>query len=169
MKVVVQDANILIDLEKAGILDLWFQLGHETHTTDQITRELRGDGSKGALAYIRRKVIKERKFTFEELAEIGTLREKCGGGTSFEDCSVLYLACEIGACVLTGDGPLRRQSEARSIEVHGMIWIFDELVAACLLAPAIAADKLRGLLDSGSYLPQSICDQRVQHWLRMSK
>lgn len=169
MKVVVQDANILIDLEKAGILDLWFQLGHETHTTDQITRELQGDGSIGALAYIRRKVIKERSFTFEELAAIGTLQEECGGGPSFNDCSVLYLACELGACLLTGDGPLRKQGEVREVEVRGLIWIFDELVAHGLLAPAIAADKLLGLLDSGSFLPQSICDQRIQHWLKTSK
>lgn len=169
MKVVVQDANILIDLEKAGILDLWFQLGHETHTTDQITRELRGDGCKGALAYIRRKVIKERRFTFEELSEIGTLREECGGGTSFNDCSVLYLACELDACLLTGDGPLRKQGKSRDLEVRGMIWIFDELVGHGLLAPAIAADKLRGLLDGGSFLPQTICDQRIQQWLKTKK
>ena len=36
MRIAVQDANVLIDLELAGLFDLWFQLGVETHTTDLI-------------------------------------------------------------------------------------------------------------------------------------
>lgn len=165
MKVVVQDANILIDLETAGILDLWFQLGHETHTTDQVTGELERGNVQGALAYIRRKVILERRFTFEELTEIATLQEECGGGPGFNDCSVLYLAREMGACLLTGDGPLRREGKVRMIEVRGVIWIFDQLVANRLLPPQIAADKLQGLLDAGSFLPLDVCEQRIHLWL----
>lgn len=41
MRIAVQDANVLIDLELAGLFDLWFQTGIETHTTDFIRAELK--------------------------------------------------------------------------------------------------------------------------------
>ena len=40
LRIAVQDANVLIDLELAGLFDLWFQTGIETHTTDLIRAEL---------------------------------------------------------------------------------------------------------------------------------
>ncbi len=35
-KIAVKDANIFIDMEYMGILDLWFQLGHETITSNLV-------------------------------------------------------------------------------------------------------------------------------------
>jgi len=53
MKIAVQDANVLIDLELAGLFDLWFQLGIATHTTDLIKGELEDGGHLQALAYFK--------------------------------------------------------------------------------------------------------------------
>jgi hypothetical protein len=33
MKIAVKDANVFIDMESMGILDLWFLLGYETLTS----------------------------------------------------------------------------------------------------------------------------------------
>jgi hypothetical protein len=41
MKIPVQDANVLINLELTGLFDLWFQTGIETHTTDLIRTKVR--------------------------------------------------------------------------------------------------------------------------------
>ena len=41
MKIAVKDANFFIDLEIAGLLELWFQLGVEIHTSAFIRQELR--------------------------------------------------------------------------------------------------------------------------------
>lgn len=160
----MQDANILIDLELAGILDHWFQLDHETHTTDQITRQLENGGHKGALIYIREKIIIERSFSFEELSEIESLRESCGRGPDFNDCSMLYLAIELGACLLTGDKQLRKESEAREVEVRGILWVFDQIVENNLIVPPIAAERLYLLLNEGSFLPAQECESRIQRW-----
>ena len=53
MKIAVQDANVLIDLELAGLFDLWFQLGIGTHTTDLIKGELEDGGHVQAQAYFK--------------------------------------------------------------------------------------------------------------------
>ncbi len=44
MKVAIKDANVFIDLEIAGLFDLWFQLGIETHTSVFIQEELENGG-----------------------------------------------------------------------------------------------------------------------------
>jgi len=44
------------------------------------------------------------------------------------DCFALSLAEDIDNCILlTGDGSLRRVAENKKIEVHGILWITDEL------------------------------------------
>ena len=40
MKIAVKDANVFIDLESMGILDLWLLLGYETFTSDFVVTEL---------------------------------------------------------------------------------------------------------------------------------
>ena len=41
MILAIQDAKILIDLHKAGLLEAYFRLGIETHTTDLVLLEVR--------------------------------------------------------------------------------------------------------------------------------
>jgi hypothetical protein len=53
LKIAVQDANVLIDLELSGLFDLWFQAGIETHTTDLIRAELERGTHEQALAYFK--------------------------------------------------------------------------------------------------------------------
>ena len=159
----------MIDLEMAGLLDLWFQLGHETHTTDQIRRQLEEGGHEGALTYIRTEVIIERRFSGDELFAIGELMNSCRSGPDFNDCSILFLALELEACLLTGDGALRKESEERAVEVRGTIWIFDQLIETGLLLPKVAADKLQGLLDRGRFLPVEISKQRIEDWRKTGK
>jgi hypothetical protein len=41
--------------------------------------------------------------------------------------------------VLSGDRPLRSIAEAKDLEVHGTLWIMDQLVSNALLNPSLAA------------------------------
>lgn len=44
------------------------------------------------------------------------------------DCFALSLAEDIEDCILlTGDGPLRGIADGNGIEVHGVLWLMDEL------------------------------------------
>ena len=172
MKVAVKDANVFIDLESMGLLDLWFQLGIETLTSSFVVMELEEGGHQNALACIRAGQAREAIISGEEMAGrfMDFLDEFTLTGLSDADLSVIYLAIREEAMVLSGDRLLRNTAEARHIEVHGTLWIMDELVKASILKPAVAADRLEALMQrTGSerrYLPVKDCLERIQHWRR---
>jgi hypothetical protein len=103
MRIAVQDANVLIDLELAGLFDLWFQLGVETHTTDLIKGELEDGGHVQALAYFKSGQVREHGLSFEELDQVSELEREVGSKAKFNDCSVLFLAMKLDAMLISGD------------------------------------------------------------------
>lgn len=163
-KIAVQDANVIIDLELASLLDLWFQAGVETHTTDLIKYELEDGEHQQALAYFQSGHIIEHELSADELFEVSALEIEVNSKAKFNDCSVLYLSRKIGAMLISGDKPLRRAGKDRHIEVHGTLWIFDLLVDEKLITPKLAAAKLRHLLDQKRFLPKAECEARLSKW-----
>lgn len=166
MKIAVKDANVFIDLEIAGLLELWFQLGIETHTSVFIREELRDGDHHETLSHFDSGNVTAHDFDFTQIVEIESLLNEVNRAAKFNDCSVLYLAEKLGSPLLSGDGALRKSATRRGIEVKGTLWIFDELVAAGLLTPKTAAVKLRLLLSEGSFLPRSACDERLERWAK---
>src|SRR4051794_13505367 len=100
MTIAVQDANVLIDLELAGLFDLWFQVGIETHTTSFIRAELERGSHEQALAYFESGQVREHGLSFEELVQVSTLEHEVGSKAKFNDCTVLFLAMKIEAVLI---------------------------------------------------------------------
>lgn len=165
MKIAVQDANVLIDLELAGLFDLWFQTGIETHTTDFIRAELEKGGHTQALAYFESGQVRGHGLSFEEIMAVSELEREIGSKAKFNDCTVLFLALKLDAMLLSGDKPLRRAGNEKQIEVHGTLWIFDQLVERKLLPPGIAAAKLEHLCSLDRFFPDAECHARLKRWL----
>jgi predicted nucleic acid-binding protein len=172
MRIAVKDANVFIDLESMGILDLWFQLGHETITSSYVVIELEDGGHANALASIRAGLVREEVISGEEMAGdfgdlLGELEES---GLSVTDVSVLFLAMREKAVLLSGDKQLRKQARLRTIEVHGTLWMMDQLVATGILVGPVAADRLETLMartgKERRYLPAGECEARIQRWRR---
>ena len=164
MRIAVQDANVLIDLELAGLFDLWFQLGVKTHTTDLIKSELEDGGHVQALAYFESGQIQEHGLSFEELDQVSALERDVGSKAKFNDCSVLFLAMKLDAMLISGDKALRKAGRARQVEVHGTLWIMDQLVAGRVMTGQSAAAKLEHLLSLERYLPAEDCYIRLKKW-----
>ena len=69
--------------------------------------------------------------------------------------------------MLTGDGDLRRVAEKNQIDVHGVLWITDELedVGACSVVSLIKV--LEVWRDDGSvFLPSDAIEQRLRYLRR---
>lgn len=164
MKVAIQDANILIDLETAGLFDLWLQVGIETHTSDLVRWELDRGNHVQALSYLDSGAIHCHALDEDELAAVEGLHAEVGGGVSLVDCSVIYLAERLGAMLLSGDKALVRMARDRQVEGHGTLWLFDLLVNRSVLMPRLAAAKLKHLLASGRFLPKPECEARITRW-----
>lgn len=170
VRIVVKDANILIDLESMGILDLWFQLGYITLTSSFVIVELERGGHANALASVRAGQLIEAIISAEEMIHgFEELRIECEPrGLSLADISILFVALREDALLLSGDKALRGQAALRSIEVHGTLWIMDQLIDAGILAKKVAAQRLETLLqktgEARRYLPTAECHARIIRW-----
>ena len=163
MKVAVKDACVLIDLANGGLLEAWFQLGIETHTTDLVLRQVKMDRQGLAVtAFVEANLLKVETLTGKQVlqmrAELGHLP------VGVEDQSALFLAMELDAILLTGDRRLRLEGLRKSLEVRGVLWVLDELVKHRLLTSKLAAAKLQSLLADGAFLPHDECQKRLKSW-----
>ena len=96
--------------------------------------------------------------------EIVAEHSDVSGNLSIPDCSVCYYARKHNVPMLTGDRRLRKYAEAQSIEVHGILFLFDEMVRFGVVSPAIAAAKLEKLMQLNARLPKSEISQRICLW-----
>lgn len=160
MILAIQDANILIDLHNAGLLELYFRLGIETHTTDLVLREV----SQPVQEYVLRGQLKVKAFSSDEMLALVAFMAKQPSGLSLEDCSVLQLALEMKAILLTGDNKLRNHAEKSKVETRGVLWLLDVLVAEMILDHATAIVCLERLMKTNPRLPVDECQKRMKIW-----
>jgi hypothetical protein len=163
MKVAVKDACVLIDLANGGLLDAWFQLGIETHTTDLVVRQVKTDRHWQAVSvFIKAGLLKVASLTGEQVAQ---MQKDLGGlPVGVEDRTVLFLAMELDAILITGDRRLRIEGLRRKLEARGLLWILDEMVARQKLTQKLAAAKLRLIVSEGAFLPRDECEKRFRAW-----
>jgi len=163
MKVAVKDANILIDLIEADLLGLWFRLGIETYTTDLVRYEIRVESQRRTLdSFVEAGLLKVETSTPENLSLASQV--KAAHKISMADASTFILARSLGAALLSGDDSLRKAAKASDIEVRGVFWVFDRLIAEKLLSKSDAIVRLKRLLECGSFLPKATCAERIRAW-----
>ena len=103
-------------------------------------------------------------FTADEVIEIVEEHSSVSGNLSIPDCSVCYFARKHNVPMLTGDRRLRRYAEEQSIEVHGILFIFDELVKHDIISTSMAADRLEELFAINARLPKAEIRERINRW-----
>lgn len=165
MILLVNDANILIDLLKINLLDHFFKLPCEFHVTDMVLAEVDEENVADLMAHVETSTLHIKGFDFEELTKIQTYQIE-NRGLSVPDCSCLFLARALSGRLLTGDASLRRQAQKKQIQVHGILWIFDQLVAHNFLTQEQAYEKLTQLTALNDRLPKAECEKRLDNWLQ---
>lgn len=136
MRIIISDSSCLIDLRKASLLAVFLRLPFEilipntlfedellSFTDDEKTMLLRGGlkvvdlpGSRVSRA---REVIRAQP------------RLSIHDGFAFALAEVNH-----GCILLTGDSLLRALGETSQIEVHGVLWVFDQILASQLATAA---------------------------------
>jgi predicted nucleic acid-binding protein len=166
MRILVSDTSVLIDLERAQLLEATFALSWEFAVPDLLyKRELRshngpelmrlglrvesldGDGVQTALEY---------------QARVPAL--------SLADSFALALAKVNNWTLLAGDGELRKLAASEAVDYHGVLWMFDQL----LTQQAVAAEMLhRSLTTVASHprcrLPVREVRERLEHYARVMR
>jgi len=167
VKIVINDANILIDLAELDMLSDFFQLAFEFRTTNLILNELIDEQYKELLPFIESGSIVVDEISIDELGEIIAIRA-AKPSLSEQDCSAFHQAKKYNASLITSDNSLRKFAKQNNIEVHGHLWVFDCLVAANIFSGAKAIHKLTELIQSihpRLGLPENECQKRFNSWL----
>lgn len=160
MKLVVQDANILIDLLSGNVLDAFFRLGWSVHTTNAVLDEVKAPLGK----VVKSGHLQVVHLSGDEIGAIAILLHQLPKRISFEDCSLLDLASRMQALLLTGDANLRHCAEQRHIDVRGTLWLLDQMIESNVLPKKRAAAALTLMIRAGRRLPIAERDARLTAW-----
>lgn len=166
MRIIVNDANILIDLVDLKILPWFFQLEFEFHTTAIILDELFEEQKEALFPYIETGSLIVDDITDDDLIEILMIRAT-KPNLSEQDCSAFYQAQKHTAALIPSDNTLRKFAQTNNIEVHGHLWVFDNLVNNEILTGITAIKKLEELcnvVNPKLGLPKNECQKRIKLW-----
>lgn len=145
MRIIVSDSSCLIDLRKASLLDAFLKLPYDIWIPNTLFEEelLKFTPSqKRALVQSGLKVM--------DIPGPGVLRARevirAKPGLSIHDGFAFVLAeSHQGSILVTGDGGLRALATQHGIEVHGVLWIADQIHANDLVTARVLATTLRVL------------------------
>lgn len=168
MDIIVNDTNIFIDLQSVGLLGAMCELPFEIHTLDLVVAELTDPTQRADVdEYISRHKIKVHSLSSSELVAVAVEQSSVPGNLSFQDVAVCRYARSGAYKLLTGDRQLRNYAEKQNMEVHGIIYLIDEMVADAIITPKEGAAKLRELLAVNVRLPKSEIASRIEKWEKM--
>ena len=163
-RIAVNDANLFIDLWEMKLLEIFFQLPLVFHTTQLILNELEAEQLKDLLGVVEGNYLTVRHLTREEIDRLASLSVQ-SRKLSREDLSVYFYARELDNCmILTGDNRLRKEAQQQGFEVHGILWVFEQLVDNHLLNKAEAIFILKQLMKMNLWLPVEECKRLIERW-----
>jgi predicted DNA-binding protein (UPF0278 family) len=145
MKLAVTDACIFIDIYELELTSEFFSLEIEIHTSLDVFNELHQHQKELLKAY-----QSIGKFTTHILSEedrLSIYKFRYPKSLSDNDKTVLHLAEKIDAMVLSSDKTVRNCAKKKSIEYHGMLWIFDKLLESNVITRKTASEKLKKLIN----------------------
>jgi predicted nucleic acid-binding protein len=154
------DTNVLIDLYRGQILRQFFALPHHFISPDVIIDELLDPDGRELmhLGLERGELSGERVLEVEELSRYHR-------NIAVNDLFALVLAISTRLPLLTGDNRLRSLASKHNVQVHGTLWVLDEMVGKTL-KPVEARRALQRMIGQGSRLPLADCQSRLQAWER---
>ena len=157
MKIGIADANIFIDIILLTLLDEFFSLPFEIWTTQSVLLELRD--SQQALIH---SFSDKQLLTIHDEAIDDSLH--FSRSLTIADQSILSLAHSYQVICLSGDLPVRKWCNKYQIEVHGILWIFDELIYNEIITHQDALVHLTHLMSINDRLPEGDCLSRLSAW-----
>lgn len=122
MRLLISDANVLIDFEWGGITAALFEWGAELAVPDVLYEE----ELKAAHASLVERGLQVLSLRPESVAlalELAMRHRR----PSRNDLLALALAMQEQCPLLTGDRALRAAANAEGVEVHGTLWLMDEV------------------------------------------
>ena len=167
MRIIVNDANILIDLVELELLQQFFSLPFEFQTTGSIFDELYEHQQMELVHFIRQERLTIVEFTEDELTSINELNLK-KPALSTQDCTAFFQAHKTEGILITGDNTLKKYAKTNHIEAYGHLWVLDRLVESGIVSGREASVSLTNLterINPRLGLPDAECQKRHAAWI----
>lgn len=158
------DTNIWVDFLLTNAIKLPFRLPHTfCMSSDAIDEEL--VQPRGIAQTLLKYGLQRVEITQEEFDYVLLVRENAPK-LSVYDCFALAIAKMRGYILLTGDARLRKKAVEEGVEVHGTLWLFDQLKQDGI----VTAEEYRGYMKEllrrtkekdGVRLPISELNERI--------
>ncbi len=156
MLLLISDANILIDIEDGHLTPVVFRLPYAIAVTDVLFElELRERH-----AHLLKIGLQVKSLSSESVKKVEFLIAQYPR-PSVMDHSALALAIQERCPLLTGDKDLRMAAKKESVEVHGTIWIVEQLLNQKLIDRQKAKGSFEIMKAKGSRLPWADADKLI--------
>lgn len=164
MIIVVNDACLIIDMLKINLSDQFFRLPFDMHTTDLVESEITDENAERFKHYVDNQSIQIHGLSSEKWVEVQNIFSKNLSSLSLADCSCLWLCQNLSATLLTSDGKLKKTAIDNSVPVHGILWVFEQLINFEIINKSEASNKLMDLMEINPRLPHKECQKLLQKW-----
>lgn len=150
--IIIKDACILFDLIDLELIDHFFEMGFVVLTTQAVIDEITDPRqSEIVINHMDLGNISIDQFGNDEfIIELYSEHK----GLSLTDCSVIDLAFRTGGILLSSDRSVRKISKDHNIDVHGILWVIQELIDHGIISVSNGCGKLSDYLEINPRAPK---------------
>lgn len=160
-KLLISDANILIDISVGSLLDELFQLNFEYGLPD-VLFEYELQAQHPDLPEKGLKILTLAAEAVNDMSAIYTKHRKAG--VSINDCMALALARQEQCPLLTGDGALRQVALAEGTNVKGTVWLVEQMLDSGAIDAERASQAYQVMKEDGSRLPWRRIEKQLKKY-----
>lgn len=160
MRLIVTDANIFIDLQVGGLLDEMFRLRTIEFAVPDILYIEELAERHARLPGLGLKIL---SLDADAVADVESLREKYPL-PGLNDLFALALAKSEECPLLTGDGWLRTAAKSEQVEVHGTVWLMEQIRFEQKISASRVREAYAAMRRDGSRLPWKEIENQIARW-----
>lgn len=156
-KLLISDANVIIDMEVGGLIKQMFRLEYEFAVPDVLyEEELKENHSNLPKLGLKRREL--QAAAVEYTVALGAKYPRPGR----IDLMALALARQEQCRLLTGDQALREAGNAEGVEVVGSIWLVGEMLNAKIITKKEARTAYNKMKESDRRLPWAEAEKQLR-------
>lgn len=148
MRVLISDANVIIDMEDCGLTALMLKLPYQFLVPDLLYYSELEEHHPELLD----QGLEVVELSPETMTRAGNLEQQYRK-PSINDCFALAAAEQEKCPLITGDGALRKAALSENVEIRGTLWVMEELVVNQLITVDRVSAAFDTLKEQGCRLP----------------
>ncbi len=156
----VTDSSVWISLKDGNLIEAALELPFNWLVPDVILEEELTDPSG---TWLENHGVRRCELSGSQVEAVVQMAARYSR-PSRRDLFALVQTMEEGAVLLTDDGPLRKAAHTEGVEVHGTLWILDQMLVYEVIDSLKASTGLRQMVDAGSWFPKDEIERRLRRW-----